>query len=152
MRSITKSFIAAFLLLPLSGISQSTDDDYEVIRTTVNNYFIGWENNDSLLLHSIFHPNSKLKYLGRDKQYSEVEIGKHISEITAPDNKFLPPHIRTVGSINVFGDGGSAQVHLRFKQFEVMDFFNLLRIEGEWKIVNKVSVSKRLPEEVVEGN
>ncbi len=148
-----KSFVllVAVLSTPILK-AQTSDSTFEDVKITVNNYFVGWKNKDADLLRSIFHPESKLKYINRDSKYEHVEIEKHINDITAADNKFLPPHIRDFTTINVFGDGAYAQVHLRFRTFEVMDFFNLLRIEGVWKIVNKVSVSNVLPPEVTDKN
>lgn len=130
--------------------AQKTSTDFNDVKKTVENYFVGWENKDAELLTSIFHPDSKLKYINRAKHYQDVEIGNHIEEITAENTKFLPPHVRNLNTINIFSDGASAQVHLRFQSFEVMDFFSLLKVEGQWMIVNKVSVSKTLPTEVIE--
>lgn len=137
-----------FISLSVKGQKQ----EYETVRNMVSNYFVGWETKDAVLLNSIFHQNCKVKYLNREKDYQEVLIGKHIEEITHPDNKFLPPHIRDVNAVNISGDAASALVNLRFRTFEVTDFFSLLRINNQWKIVNKVSVSKMLPKAIIDEN
>ncbi len=138
-----------FLLLTQSfAFSQVESKDYEQVYKAVNSYFRGWEAKDKALLSNIFHPESQLKFVSKDKKYQSVKIDQHIIDITKAEAGFLPAHEKTVSNIHIFQEGASAIVHLRFKTFEVTDYFQLLKIEEVWKIVNKVSVSKVLSEEI----
>ncbi len=140
------SFLVVFI--STSGLSQNTDNDLDEIKNRVNDYFIGWEQKNVSLLNNIFHSEATLKYLDRNKEYAVVDIQQHIEDITNAEAKFLPAHVRSVNAVNIFKEGASVIVHLRFKSFEVTDFFQLMKINGQWKIINKMSVSSSLPDEL----
>ena len=46
--------------------------------------------------------------------------------------------ITRINYINVAGNAASAQLEIVYPTFRFIDHMNLLRLEGEWKIVNKI--------------
>ncbi len=141
-----KSTLPFFLLiLSFTSVSgQESTQQYASVHSTVENYFIGWKAKDVSLLKEIFHDSSTLKFIDRDSTYQNVPIQQHIKDITTQSASFLPPHHRDVINIHTFNNGASAVVKLSFNTFEVTDFFQLLKIGNQWKIVSKVSVSRPL--------
>lgn len=143
MKTLLQISILA-IVLTCQAQSTTNSTDYKQIEEISSSYFEGWENKDAKLLNDIFHESARVQYLEKGA-YNEVAIEQHIDDITKPEAKFLPEHRRIVRSIVVGPGGATSIVSLVFKNFEVMDVFQLLKIDGEWRIVNKLSVSGSLP-------
>ena len=129
---ILSSTLFALLLVWNIGFTQSSD--YALVEKTVSYYLDGGTNNDFETLKKAFHENATMKYIG--KEYTEVNALEFFKKGMKPG----PPQNREtrVASIDIAGHAANAKLEIVYPTFTFIDYMNLLKIDGEWKIVSKI--------------
>jgi len=143
---ITKTIISALLLLMsvcLIGVSafqaehQGLQDAEILIQRCITEYYIkGLEIRDFSLIRKICIPEAVLMSTGPDSKLHVTTLDSW-SKRFDPDN---PPFKNLDYSIiKIDREGTAAQVKILFivdGKNRVVDYLNLLKIEGAWRIVN----------------
>lgn len=114
-------------------IAQETD--YELVAQTVNYYLEGGNNNDYETLKKAFHETATMKYI-TNEGYKEVNALEFFSGMDASKPK--PNRKTRIADITISGHAANARLEIEYETFSFVDFMNLLKIDGEWKIVNKI--------------
>lgn len=120
-----------------SSIAQ--ESDYELVAITVNYYLEGGTNNDFETLKKAFHETATMKYITKDG-YKEVNALEFFSGMDASKPK--QNRETRIEDITISGHAANARLEIEYPTFTFIDFMNLLKIEGEWKIVNKIFYRK----------
>ena len=110
-------------------------DDYDQIVRIVKLYIDGFNDNDIRKFKEAFHKTPGSSSSMPKAPYRE-------SDLCSSENWAAPPRKSIEGRIvSVTQVGDAASVHLSFKgsSDEWLDFHNLLRINGVWKITNKTA-------------
>jgi hypothetical protein len=112
-------------------------DDYDAIIRVVQLYIDGFNDNDIGKFREAFHDEAWMFYVNSDGSLYHRPISESFEKWAAP------PSAGIVGRfISVTQVGDAAAVQLSFdsdsdKTQGWIDFHNLLRINGVWKITNK---------------
>lgn len=116
------------------------ESDFELIQKTVNYYLEGGTNNDFEVLKKAFHPNATMKYIdnGEYKEVNAIDFFGRIMKLGPKQNR-----ITRVNNINISGNAASVELEMEYPTFSYIDFMNLLKIDGEWKVVNKIFYTKK---------
>jgi Putative lumazine-binding len=113
--------------------------DEAAIRQTVQYYFDGGKNRDSLTLRKAFHPEARMLF-ARDGKLVVVPIGEYITRVGS--ERLKPGEVdsteRKVVSVDVVGDAAVAKLELKRPAAVLTDYMSLLKVEGRWLIVNKI--------------
>jgi hypothetical protein len=129
---------AALLLAGTADLSARWADE-AAIRQTVQYYFDGGKNRDSVALRKAFHPDARMLFV-RDGKLAVVPIGEYLARVA--ENQLKPGEVdstkRRVTSVDVAGDAGVARLELERPDALVTDYMSLLKVEGRWVIVNKI--------------
>ena len=120
------------LIISTSLFSQETE--LMQIERTLSYYLEGGTNNDFETLKQAFHNNATMKFIG--DQYMEVNALEFFEKGIKPGPK--QNRKTRVVSIDIAGNAASAQLEIEYPNFTFIDFMNLLKINGEWKIVSKI--------------
>lgn len=140
MRS-TSLLIAASAALAAAGAADLSARwaDEAAIRQTVQYYFDGGKNRDSLALRKAFHPDARMLF-ARDGKLVVVPIGEYITRVGS--DPLGPGEVdsteRKVVSVDVVGDAAVAELELRRPGALLTDYMSLLKVDGRWQIVNKI--------------
>ena len=94
----------------------------------------GGSNRDFDTLKKAFHDTATMKYI-TDDGYKEVNALEFFSGMKKGDRI---DRANRIAEITVSGHAANARLELEYKDFTFVDFMNLLKIDGEWKIVNKI--------------
>lgn len=132
--------LSFFLMIAVTSvISLNAQSDYELVAQTVNYYLDGGTNNNYETLKKAFHEDATMKYITKDG-YKAVNALEFFSGMDASK----PPQIRKtrIDNITVSGHAANARLEIEYPTFVFVDFMNLLKIDGEWKIVNKIFYKK----------
>ena len=130
-----KHFILLVLLsvgLATTGLGQASD--YAQIEQTVNYYLEGGTNNDFATLEKAFHKDARMTFV-TDDGYKEVNAVNFFRERMKPGP--ASDRITRVVSIEQNGLCASARLEILYETHTFHDYMTLLKIEGQWKIVNK---------------
>lgn len=132
MRSKLVLFSAAMLL----AANLHAADDEAGVRATVEQYFKGHATGEGQYFASIFHPASSL-FAVRNGQFTEIPSADYIGRASGKPAVDEAQRKRTIESIDITGSAAMAKVVLDYPTVVFTDYLSLLRIDGEWKVVNK---------------
>ena len=118
----------------ISTVSIAQSSDYSQIEKTVNYYLEGGTNNDFTTLKKAFHENASMKYIG--EEYTEVNALEFFGSRMKPGP--AQNRLTRIVSIDVSGHAANAKLEIEYPTFTFVDYMNLLKIDGEWKIVSKI--------------
>ena len=132
--------LLAFCALFIGTSVLAQDAEEKAIRQTIQNYFDGYNKGDVALLEKAFHPSCVIKYL-------DLKSGKYSTLTMDQLNQFmrnLPKGWKSVPklfSLEYHGSAAQAKVSVTIMGGALTwtDFLNLLKIDGQWKIVDKIS-------------
>jgi hypothetical protein len=129
---------AALLAAAAADLSARWADE-AAIRQTVQYYFDGGKNRDSLTLRKAFHPEARMLF-AREGKLVVVPIGEYITRVGSESLK--PGEVdsteRKVVSVDVVGDAAVAKLELKRPNAVLIDYMSLLKVDGRWLIVNKI--------------
>ena len=129
----------AGLSLPLLA-ARPVNPDEEAIRQVVGYYFEGGTAGDSSVVAKAFHKSAMMFYV-RDTAFMQVPIfPEYLSRVAAPRPAGAPRDQtkKEIVSIDIAGTAAVAKLKLTQPNAVLTDYMSLLKINGEWKIVNKI--------------
>ena len=133
-----RNYLTVIGLSLISVALSAQHSDVQGVEKALNYYLEGGTNKDAGMVAKAFHPAAELKFVS-DGAYTEVSIEDFLARIK-PGPK--SDRKTTVKYINITGHAASASVEIEYADFTFIDYFNLLKLEGEWKIVNKIFYKK----------
>jgi hypothetical protein len=129
---------AALLAAGAADLSARWADE-AAIRQTVQYYFDGGKNRDSLALRKAFHPEARMLF-AREGKLVVVPIAEYITRVGSDRPK--PGEVDSTGrrviSVDVVGDAAVAKLELKRPDAVLTDYMSLLKVDGRWVIVNKI--------------
>lgn len=129
----TKIVLASVLsVLFLSEANAQFEDD--AIKATLNNYLEGGAVGDTARLNKAFHPFANLRNLSKEGKLSDQPVKKFIASVPAGGAKW----VSKIVSYSYAGTAATAVTEEELPTFKFVDFLNLVKINGEWKIVSRV--------------
>ena len=141
MRPLTLTGILA-LAVTVGGAtfaarSAFSNPDDEAIRQTIQYYFDG-----GYEMRKGFYPDANMWYV-REGKLHQVPIQDFLSRVEANADRPQDEVTKTIVSIDRFGNAAVAKLELARTNSTIYDYMSLLKIDGEWKIVNKIFDSER---------
>lgn len=135
--------LPALLALGLCGLSNTlsaqtkTADEVAVMECLLD-YMDGGTFGDTTRLFRAFHASASMKYVdNKTGQFKDVPIADFLNRARAGAGKTQERQCR-ITHYKVTGTAAQGAVVLEYDTFRFLDFFNLLKIDGQWKIVSKV--------------
>ncbi|AXT59632.1 hypothetical protein D1816_04430 [Aquimarina sp. AD10] len=125
--------VLLFIFGTIATYAQTPEHDQ--VKATVSYYLEGGTNNDFETLKKAFHKDATMKFIS-NAGYKEVNALEFFKKVIKPGPK--QNRKTKVVSIDVEGTSAQAKLRIDYDTFAFIDFMNLLKIDGEWKIVNKI--------------
>ena len=92
---------------------------------------------DGARVEKAFHPSASMKYLdAQTGEFKDVPIADYIARVKANTNK-TERKIEIV-SLNIEGNAANGKIRIETDKVVMYDYMNMLKINGEWKIVSKI--------------
>jgi hypothetical protein len=134
----------------LAGHSQTPEKD--AVRVPLENYIKGHETGDASYMRKAFHTEGNLIFI-RDGKYTTRSFADYIAGSPGKPADDEAGRKRSIESIDVSGNAASAKIVLDYPTARLIDYMSLLKIDGEWKIVNKIFYAepKAKPAEAKKG-
>jgi len=113
-----------------------TDEEKRAVAVPLENYIKAHATGDGEFIRKAFHPEAKVMFFadGKFNQWSVEEFATRFSGKPAADEA---KRKRAFEIIDVSGNAAIAKVSLDYPTVKFTDYMTLLKIDGEWKIVNK---------------
>lgn len=120
------------LILSVTSIAQNKTDE-EAVKACLENYMSG----DGDRMEKAFHPSATMKYIdAKTNEFKDVPIADFIARVKANTTK-QERKIEIV-SMNIEGNAANGKIKIESGNAILYDYMNMLKIDGEWKIVSKI--------------
>jgi Putative lumazine-binding len=129
------------LMLNVTAVSAASESE-SGIKATLEAYFKGHATGDAKYFRAAFLPTAHIEG-NREGKFVSWTLDTYCESykgIPAPDEATRK---RSIESIDISGDSAMAKATLVHGAVTFTDYFVLLRVEGNWKIANKVYFAKR---------
>jgi hypothetical protein len=112
--------------------------DYDEIVRVVRLYIDGFNDNDISKFREAFDEDAWIFFIDADGNLHKKLISESFEEWASPPNSEIVGRIISVTQV---GDAASVQLSFdpKGKSYGWIDFHNLVRISGVWKITNKTA-------------
>lgn len=128
--------LATCFMFSATAVAQASNEEAGV-RACLEEYMSG----DGNRLEKAFHPSASMKFVDhKTGEYKDVPIAEFIARIKA--NSPQPERKAQIVSLNIEGTAAQAKLTMEFEKIFFYDYMNLLKINGEWKIVSKIFYRK----------
>lgn len=133
-----KLMLVTFCLLVQFSVAMAQKSDLELVKETVQNYMDGGTYGDTAKMAKVFHPTAFMKFVDvKTGEFRDVPIAKYLEGGKANAGKKSDRNTK-IQNIDIAGTAAQAKLELEYPTFKFIDYFNLLKINGEWKVVSKI--------------
>ncbi len=133
------SLCAAFAFLYQSGQAQSAEET--AARVPLENYLKGHATGDGEFMKKAFHPEAKLFWY-RDGKLNQRTSADYIAGMAGKPAADEAQRKRWIESVKITGNAGVGVIVLDYPSAKLTDYMSLLKVDGEWKIINKTFTSE----------
>ena len=148
MQYVRKTIVIALFISSSISLSAQTENASErmLVENMIQLYFDGWATGDTSKLGKAMHSTCQLKNF-RDGKVIIIDRAKYLSLLNHPHlrNKDL---ITQLVQLDVTGNIGSGKAEIITTRDKFTDYFNLMKTDEGWFIVDKIST--RAPLKTVE--
>jgi protease I len=130
----TKLYVLAIvsLILSFTGLAQNKSGE-EGVKACLENYMSG----EGDKVEKAFHTSATMKYIdAQSGEFKDVPIADYIARVKS--NTSRPDRKIEIVSMNIEGTAAQAKIKIDTEKMILYDYMNLLKINGEWKIVSKI--------------
>ena len=128
------------LILVATGVilfpARAQNAEEAAVRQAIEHYFRGHATGQGEHFRKVFHPDAKL-FAVRDGKYWQLTSEEYIARAPGKPATDEAQRKRTVESVDISGNAAIAKVVLEYPQTRFVDYMSMLKIDGEWRIVNK---------------
>ena len=137
-----KKYIFLFILTGVIAMSygykvMADEKEKAAARIPLENYLKGHETGNAEFMKKAFYTEGKLIFV-RDGKYTTRTFDEYIGGMK--DGKPAVDEAqrkRWIESLEISGNAGVGKIILDYPSVKFTDYMTLLKIDGEWKIVNK---------------
>ena len=122
-----------------SSFAQTSEKD--LVRIPLENYLKAHATGDAEYHKKAFYPEGNLIFI-RDGKYTTRSFADYIAGSSGKPAADEDKRKRWIESIDVVGNAATAKIILDYPNARLTDYMSLLKINGEWKIVNKIFTSE----------
>jgi hypothetical protein len=134
-------FLAALIVSAFTFVAPAQVADKEAVRLPLENYIKGHSTGDGEYMKKAFHTEGNLIFI-RDGKITTRSFADYIAGFTGKPASDEALRKRSIESVDVVGNAATAKIILDYPTAKLTDFMSLLKINGEWKIVNKIFTSE----------
>ena len=120
-----------------SGLNalESIVADRHSIRAVIASYAEGGTRGDREMVAAAFHPSASMKFVRQGELVDEPIERYYENYIPAG---IIQARTVVIDRIDIRGTAAAAKLTIDYPTHQFIDFFNLLKIEGEWLVVGKI--------------
>ena len=119
-----------------SASAQTAEDERAAARVPLENYLRGHATGDPEFMRKAFHTEGSLIFI-REGKYTTRSFAYYIAGMTGKPAPYEGKRKRWIESVDVAGNAAVGKIVLDYPSGRFVDYMTLLKLGGEWKIVNK---------------
>ncbi len=114
------------------------------VRAVVERYLHGLKFNDTNDLEAAFWPDARLMFVKKDGSIGQLTQQEWYKMFAGAEGKEEQGTLKIL-AVDVTDNAASVKVIETYPKSVYVDYLNLLHINGEWRIVNKIYTSRPNP-------
>jgi hypothetical protein len=118
----------------LTAFAQQSDKD--AVMVPLENYLKGHATGNGEYFKKAFHTEGNMIWI-RDGKYTTRSFAEYIAGASGKPAEDEAKRKRWIESVEVVGNAAVAKIILDYPTVKFTDYMTLLKIDGEWKIINK---------------
>ena len=134
------SLVTSFVLALACVVSAQTSDE-QGVRDVVNQYFRGHATASADEMRKAFLPTAHIEGL-RSGKFVSWTVEEYCANFKGQPAADEASRKRTIDSVDISGTAAMVRATLVHGQTTFTDYFVLLKVDGAWKIANKVYSSR----------
>ena len=136
-----RSAVATVLVsLMLGGVASTQSSEENGVRAAIQQYLKGHATGSGEEMRKAFLPTAHIEGV-RNGTFSSWTVSEYVSRFTGTPAADEAARKRTLDRVDVSGTAAMARATLVHGATTFVDYFVLLKVDGEWKIANKVYTS-----------
>jgi hypothetical protein len=141
--AIAMLLTATWLSMPGIALAQQVGED-TTARKPLEAYLQGHATGDGSFMRRAFLPTAHIEGI-RDGKFLSWTADEYIAGFNGKPAADEAQRKRSIDSVDISGNAAMARVTLDYPSGTFTDYFVLLKVDGEWKIANKVWTRKAKP-------
>ena len=138
---IMKLSLALLTALTLETPAAAQTPEEAAVRAVINQYFQGHATGSAAEMRQAFLPTAHIEGI-RNGSFTSWTAEEYSSRFTGKPAADEASRRRTIDSVHVAGTAAMASATLVHGATTFTDYFVLLKVDGAWKIANKVYSSR----------
>jgi hypothetical protein len=134
-------FLAAIIsvvpYLESGDLHAASEPEFAAARIPLESYINAHATGNPDYIRKAFFPEAKIMAF-RDGKLLNLSVEEFASRFSGKPAADESQHKRRIDSLNITGNAGVARIVLDYPDTTLTDYMSLLKVNGEWKIVNKV--------------
>ena len=118
-----------------------TDEEKKAVAVPLENYIKAHASGDAEFIRKAFLAEAKVMFAA-DGKFNQWSVGEFAARFTGKPAADEAKRKRSFEIIDVAGNAAIARVVLDYPTVKFTDYMTLLKIDGEWKIINKTFSSE----------
>ncbi len=140
---LTSALFSAVVICGSARALDQTSDEASV-RQAIQHYLHGLKFNDVESLKQAFYPDAKLFFVKKNGSLGQLTQNDWYEGFKANAGKEEKGSLE-IASVDITGTIASVKVEEDYPDSHYTDYVSLLKLNGEWKIVNKVFYARSKP-------
>lgn len=142
MKIVFLSFVMVAGVLGLVGNRMQSEGT--AARVPLENYIQGHATGNGDFMRKAFHTEARIMAFSNGKMLNLTaeEFASRFNGKPAPDEA---QRKRRIENVEITGNAGVGKIVLEYPTVTYTDYMSLLKVDGEWKIVNKVFYAEPKP-------
>ena len=122
---------------PVSSPARTVSAEEAAVRAALQHYLDGHATGRGEEFAAVMHPEMKMMFI-REGAFTQRTSAEYIGGASGRPAADEAQRRRWIESVDVTGNAAQAKIVLDYPTARLTDYMTLLRIDGEWKIVNKI--------------
>lgn len=134
-----KRFAVLFTLIFAASLFfgvKTLADEKDLARIPLENYLKGHATGNPEFIRQAFYKDARIMAF-RDGKITNLSVEEFAGRFNGKAADDEAKRRRTIESLDISGNAAIAKIVLDYPAVKFVDYMSLLKIDGEWKIVNK---------------
>lgn len=135
-----KKNIGLFVLLAVGvlflGIKVTAQNEKELVKIPLENYIKAQATGNGDFIRQAFHKDARIMAF-RDGKLLNLSVEEFAGRFNGKTAEDEAKRKRSFEILEISGNAAIARINLDYPTVKFTDYMSLLKIDGEWKIVNK---------------
>jgi hypothetical protein len=123
-------------ILFFANAAAAQDKEIESAKIPLNSYLQGQSTGDPEFIRQAFHKDARIMAF-RDGKLTNLSVEDFAIRFNGKSANDEAGRKRTIENLDISGNAAAAKIVLDYPTIKFVDYMTLLKIDGEWKIVNK---------------